>query len=202
VNRKVAAALTGTALVALTATGCGGDDNGKKLDAWAKSVCDSVRTPYDTAQAALRDMGRVVPGEKPADLQKRLSQDMSTAAASYDKLANAVNGAGAPPVDNGGDLAKQATRDLKGSASSYQDLKKKVDALDTKDQAKFASGLRDLGNDTQVLGKTSSTGLSKLQRGDLGKAIAKQPGCQPGTASGSPSSGASAPSSPSSSLKG
>jgi hypothetical protein len=201
VNRKLAAALTGTALVALAATGCGGDDNGKKLDAWAKSVCDSVRTPYDTAQAALGDMGRVKPGEKPTDLRDRLSQDMSTAATSYNKIADVVNGAGAPPVDNGEDLVKAAAKDLKGTASSYQDLKKKVDELDTKDQAKFAAGLRGLGGDTQDLGRTSATGLAKLQRGDLGKAMAKQPGCRPDSSSGAPSGG-TAPSSPSASPKG
>ncbi|GGO89334.1 small secreted protein [Wenjunlia tyrosinilytica] len=177
-KKKLAAALTGAALAALALTGCGGDDSGKKRDNWAKDVCDSVRNPFDSAQQALADIGQVKPDEKPEALKKRLTSDMDRVAKAYDQLAAGVNSAGAPPVDNGATLQKNAVQDLNDSSKAYRDLQKKVAALDTKDQSKFADGLNDLGTETETLGKKGSAGLDKLQAGDLGKAMAKQPGCK------------------------
>ena len=62
---------------------------------------------------------------------------------------------------------------------------KTVATLDTHDQAKFAAGLKSVSDQLGVLGKSSGTALTALQAGDIGKAMAKQPGCA------KPSAGAS-----------
>ena len=49
---------------------------------------------------------------------------------------------GPPDVDDGEKKQKDAVKELNGISASYADLKKQVDELDTKDQAKFADGLK------------------------------------------------------------
>ncbi|GAB2572909.1 hypothetical protein GCM10027168_02240 [Streptomyces capparidis] len=180
-NDKVATALAGAVLAAFALTGCGGggDDNSGELDAWAKDICASLKTPLDNATRALEDTGVVKDDEKPDELKKRLSQDMGTVAASFEQLADAVDKAGTPPVDDGDKLAKDASGDLRDTAKAYQDLKTKVDELDTKDRADFADGLTGIGEEREALGRRSSDGLTRLQSGELGRAMAEQPGCRP-----------------------
>ncbi len=43
VNKKLAAALSGGAVLVLALSGCSSDDSNEKLDAWAKKVCDAVQ---------------------------------------------------------------------------------------------------------------------------------------------------------------
>lgn len=52
VNKKLAAALSGGAVLVLALTGCGGDDSDEKLDAWAKEVCDAVQPQAAKIKAA------------------------------------------------------------------------------------------------------------------------------------------------------
>lgn len=42
VNKKLAAALSGGAVLVLALSGCSSDDGNKELDAWAKQVCDAL----------------------------------------------------------------------------------------------------------------------------------------------------------------
>ncbi|KRV47582.1 hypothetical protein AQ490_06725 [Wenjunlia vitaminophila] len=178
-NEKVATALAGAALAALALAGCGGgDDNSKEMEAWAKDVCGSMKTLLDRAEQAEKDTGVVKEGEKPADLKKRLSQDMDTAATSYRELADDVNGAGPPPVDDGEQLHRDAVEQLRNSAKAYEDLKQQVDELDTKNQGNFAEGLTDVSKEQQALGKMDSEALRKLGTGETGRAMAEQPGCK------------------------
>ena len=43
VNKKLAAALSGGAVLVLALSGCSSDDGNDKLDSWAKQVCDAVK---------------------------------------------------------------------------------------------------------------------------------------------------------------
>lgn len=205
VNDKVATALAGAALAALALTGCGGgdDDKSEELDAWAKEICSSLKAPLDSATQALADTGVVKEDEKPSELRARLSEDMGTVSASFERLASAVDKAGVPPVKDGETLAADAAKDLRNTAKAYDDLQKKVDQLDTKDRADFADGLTDIGKEQEALTRQSTNGLSRLQSGDLGRAMTEQPGCKPGDAPPSaPASGGGSPSgAPSSSAK-
>ena len=81
---------------------------------------------------------------------------------------------------------KEAVKELNASSAAYADLKKKVDALDTKDQAKFADGLKGVADELNKISKSGDEALRKLQSGEVGKAMAKQPGCQKPTASVAP----------------
>ncbi|WP_180290506.1 small secreted protein [Streptomyces sp. TLI_171] len=169
------------ALLALAAVGCSADDSAK-LDGWAKNVCDSARDPIAQSRAALADTGNVKEGESPVDLQKRLSTDLATLAATNQQLADAVQKAGAPKVDDGAKVQQDAVNELKQVAQGYLDAQKKLEGLASNDQAKFADGLRSVGDQVQRLSGVSTSALAGLQSGDLGDAIKKQPGCKAGSA--------------------
>ncbi|MFJ5230563.1 small secreted protein [Kitasatospora sp. NPDC088391] len=184
------------ALLALAAVGCSADDSAK-LDGWAKSVCDSARDPIAQSRTALADTGNVKDGEAPADLQKRLSADLATLAATNQQLADAVQKAGAPKIDSGAKVQQDAVNELKQVAQGYLDAQKKLDGLASGDQAKFADGLRSVGDQVQRLSQVSTSALGTLQSGDLGDAIKKQSGCKaPAAGAGAPAadpSGSAAP---------
>ncbi|MFI6449459.1 small secreted protein [Kitasatospora sp. NPDC050543] len=188
-NKRLLAVPALGALLALGAVGCGGD-NGEQLTAWATNVCGSAKDPIAQSKAALADTGEVKDGEAPADLQKRLSGDVGRLAQTNQQIAEAIDKAGAPKVDNGANLQKDAVNELNEAAKGYLEVQKKLDALPNADQAKFADGLRSVGDQVQQLARLSTQAQSKLQGGDLGAAMAKQEGCKPGVAA-APSPGAS-----------
>ncbi|GAA2232492.1 MULTISPECIES: hypothetical protein [Kitasatospora] len=182
------------ALLAFGAVGCGGDDNSASLNNWAKNVCDGAQGPIGKSSDALADTGRVKQGEAPVDLQKRLSTDLAVLATANQQLADAINKAGAPKVSDGAKLQQGAVDELKQATQGYLDVQKKLNVLDNADQARFADGLRSIGDQIQRLAQQSTSALKNVQSGDLGVAISKQPGCKAkpgaGAASGGPSGGA------------
>ncbi|MGW4807341.1 small secreted protein [Kitasatospora sp. NPDC004272] len=183
------------ALLALAAVGCSADDSAAKLDGWAKGVCDAAKDPIAQSRAALADTANVKDGESPVDLQKRLSTDFASLAATNQQLADAVQKAGAPKIDDGAKVQQDAVNELKQVAQGYLDAQKKLDALASNDQAKFADGLRSVGDQVQQLSQVSTSALATLQSGALGDAMKKQPGCKAGgtgaaTGSAEPSAGA------------
>ncbi|MGW2816520.1 small secreted protein [Streptomyces sp. NPDC001415] len=194
-NKKLAAALSGGAVLMLTLSGCS-DDSNKKVDDWAKTFCNTAQPQFKKitdANAAIQAQTR--DDSKPADVQKTDSAAFQQISDAYKALGAAVDKAGAPPVKDGATTQQEAVKELNASSVSYANLKKKVDALNAGDQAAFAKGLEDIATE---LGKISSTGdasLKKLESGDIGKAMQKQPGCQKQTPSSpAPSaSGAGAP---------
>ncbi|MCF3135931.1 small secreted protein [Streptomyces olivochromogenes] len=190
-NKKLAAALSGGAVLVVALTGCSsgsGSDNNDKLDAWAKQVCDAVQPQAKKIEAANTAIQKETSDNSaPADVQKtdaKAFQDMSDA---YKAIGAAVNAAGAPNVDNGAKKQKDAVKELDGIATQYAGLKKQVDELDTKDQAKFADGLKDIATQLDKLSQTGNDALKNLEEGDVGQAMAKQASCK------SASSSASAP---------
>lgn len=203
VNKRLLAVPALGVLLAFGAVGCGGgDDNSKQLESWASNVCGAAKDPIAQARTALADTGQVKTGEVPADLQKRLSTDIGRLAKTNQDIAAAIDSAGAPKVQDGAALQKDTVDELKKAADGYQEVQKKLDALPNDDQAKFADGLRSVADQVQQLATLSTQAQSKLQRGDLGAAMAKQEGCKPspagaptggatGGASGAPTSGAS-----------
>ncbi|MFC9325053.1 small secreted protein [Kitasatospora sp. NPDC057015] len=184
-NKRLLAVPALGALLAFGAVGCGGD-NSAQLNAWATTVCDSAKDPIAQAQAALADTAQVKEGEVPVDLQKRLSADVARLAKTNQQIAEVIDKAGAPKVDNGAAVQKDAVDELNKAAQGYLDVQKKLDALPNADQAKFADGLRSVGDQVQQLATLSTQAQSKLQSGDLGAAMAKQPGCKPGAPAAAP----------------
>ncbi|WP_217166756.1 small secreted protein [Streptomyces sp. AC512_CC834] len=186
VNKKLAAALSGGAVLALALTGCGGSDDNEKLDAWAKQVCEGVQPQAKKIAAANSAIQKETSDNStPAEVQKtdaKAFQDMSDA---YKAMGATVQKAGAPDVDDGEKKQKDAVKELNGLSTSYASLREQVEDLDTKDQAKFADGLKDIATELNKLSKSGSDALKTLEEGDVGKAMAEQPSCKSATPSAS-----------------
>ncbi|QKW07349.1 small secreted protein [Streptomyces sp. NA04227] len=178
VNKKLAAALSGGAVLVLALSGCGDDDN-EKLNSWAKSVCDDVQPQAKKIQSANAAIQKETSDTSdPKDVQKADSkafQDMSDA---YKAIGTAVDKAGAPPVDDGETKRTNAVKELNDISASYAGLKQRVDKLDTGNQSKFADGLKDIATELDRLSKSGSNALQKLEEGEVGEAMAKQESCK------------------------
>jgi hypothetical protein len=174
-------------LLAFGATACS-SDNTKQLDAWAVNLCGGMQSPVEQANAALADTGTVKTGETPAALQTRLAADLGTLATANTQIAQAVQKAGAPDVDNGTKTQASAVTELNQAAAGYTSVQQAVSALPVTDQAKFAAGLKGVGDKVQQLAELATTALQQLQTGDMGTALSKQSGCK--TAPAAPSAGA------------
>ncbi|MEU5051427.1 small secreted protein [Streptomyces sp. NPDC021096] len=187
-NKKLVAALSGGAALVLALTGCGGgdDDGKKKLDDWAKSVCDQMQPQVKK----ITDANSAIASMQTEEDSKKVQQTDSTAfqanADAYKALATSVDRAGAPPVKDGETSQKNAVKALNDLSGAYAGLKKRIDELDTGDKAKFAEGLKSIAGDIGKLSSRSDEALKKLQSGDVGKAMAKQPGCQKTSVSPTP----------------
>lgn len=183
VNKKLAAALSGGAVLVLALTGCSSDDGNEKLDAWAKEVCDAVQPQAKKIEAANAAIQKETSDNStPEQVQKTDSkafQDMSDA---YKAIGAAVNKAGAPDVENGEKKQQDAVKELNGISTSYSALKKQVDGLDTDDQAKFADGLKDIATELDKLSKSGNDALRTLEEGEVGEAMSRQASCKTATA--------------------
>ncbi|MET9479834.1 small secreted protein [Streptomyces sp. NPDC006638] len=179
-NKKLVAALSGGAALLMALTGCSsGDDSDNKVNDWAKQVCDQVQPQLKKIADANVSIQQVTSdSSKPADVQKTDSAAFQSISDAYKALGSAVNGAGAPPVKDGATTQQEAVKELNATSAAYAGLKQKVDALDTKDQAKFADGLTGVAEELDKLSKSGDDALQKLQSGEVGTAMAKQPGCQ------------------------
>ncbi|WP_221354883.1 small secreted protein [Streptomyces beigongshangae] len=187
VNKKLAAALSGGAVLVLALSGCsGGDDDGDKLNSWAKQVCDAVQPQAKKIAAANTAIQKQTSDNStPADVQKTDSQAFQDMSDAYKAIGGAVDKAGAPDVEDGEKKKTDAVKELDTISASYGDLKKQVDGLDTKDQAKFADGLKGIATQLDKLSQSGSDALAKLEEGDVGKAMAKQESCKSASASAS-----------------
>lgn len=174
---RVAVAASVAAVVALGTAACGGSDDTAKLDSWAKSVCGGISAPINALAAAKADTGRIVQGESPADLQKRMADDMGKMATGNQQIAQAVQAAGAPSTSDGAQTQADAVSELNQAAGGYTKVQQTVKALPVNDQARFAAGLRGVSDQIGQLSTQSSAALQKLQSGDLGAALGRQPGC-------------------------
>ncbi|MER5749094.1 small secreted protein [Streptomyces sp. NPDC002088] len=183
VNKKLAAALSGGAVLAMALSGCSSDDgSSEKLNAWAKAVCDSVQPQAKKIEAANTAIQKQTSDSSaPEDVQKTDSQAFQDMSDAYKAIGAAVDKAGAPDTGDAKNAEKKqqdAVKELNDIASSYASLKKQVDALDTKDQAKFADGLKDVATELDKLSKSGNGALKTLEEGDVGKAMGEQASCK------------------------
>ncbi len=188
VNKKLAVALSGGAVLVLALSGCGssGDSGNDKLNSWAKQVCDAVQPQAKKISAANTAIQKQTSDNStPADVQKTDSQAFQDMSDAYKAIGSAVSKAGAPDVDDGEKKQTDAVKELNTISSSYGDLKKQVDGLDTKNQAKFADGLKGIATQLDKLSQSGNDALAKLEEGDVGKAMAKQESCKSATSSAS-----------------
>lgn len=185
VNKKLAAALSGGAVLVLVLSGCG-DDEGDKVNDWAKTFCDQAQPQIQKRANANQLIISTAADSKPATIQAADSRAFQDIADADRALAKAVESAGAPPVENGEKIQQDAIKELNATAVAYDGLKKQVDALDTSNQQKFADGLKVVSDNLAKIQNMDQDAVAKLQAGELGQAMAKQPGCQTPKASTPP----------------
>ncbi|MER5300165.1 small secreted protein [Streptomyces lasiicapitis] len=187
VNKKLAAALSGGAVLVLALSGCSSDDGDKKLDDWAKKVCDTAVGPQSKkiadANAAIKK--QTADNSSPDEVKSTDSKAFGDISAAYAQRSAALKKAGAPPVDEGEKKLNDAVKELDGLSKSYADLKTQTDKLDTKDQSAFADDLAKIAEELGKLSKSENTAQKKLEEGDAGKAMREQDSCK--TAASSPS---------------
>ncbi|MET7409018.1 small secreted protein [Streptomyces parvulus] len=190
VNKKLAVALSGGAVLALALAGCGGSDDNEKLNSWAKDVCEGVQPQAKKIEAANAAIQKeTADNSTPAEVQKtdaKAFQDMSDA---YKAMGATVQKAGAPDVEDGEKKQKDAVTELNGLSTSYASLRKQVEDLDTKDQAKFADGLKDIATELNKLSKSGNDALKTLEEGEVGQAMGKQESCKAASVTPSSTSG-------------
>lgn len=191
VNKKLAAVLSGGAVLVLALSGCS-EDEGDKVGDWAKTFCDQAKPQIQKRADAHQIIISTAADSKPAEIQAADSKAFQDIANADRALAKAVESAGVPPVENGQKIQQDAIRELNATAVAYEGLKKQVDALDPTNQQKFADGLQSVADGLTKIEKMDQDALSKLEEGELGQAMAKQPGCQKPTASVPPKTSGSA----------
>lgn len=189
-NKKRVAALSGGAALLLALSGCGGggEDEGKQVEDYAKKVCDQVQPQLKNISQANEAITQTAADGKPEDIKKADSAAFRQISEAYAAMSDSVEAAGVPPVDKGQRTQKNAIKELDATSRAYADLKKSVDRLDTKDQAKFAEGLKGVAEELDKVNKVGDDAIRQLQSGEVGAAMAKQPGCR--RASAAPSASA------------
>lgn len=186
-NKKLAAALSGGAVLMLVLSGCGGDDSDKKADDWAKKVCDQWQPELDKIETANGDIKRVAnENSKPEEVQTTDSAAFGTMSASYKAMGAALRSAGVPPVKDGQKTLDTAVQGFEATSKGYADLKTKMDALDPADQPKFAAGIKEIAGGLENATQGGKDALATLKAGGLDKAMNNQKGCQVTAPSPSP----------------
>ena len=179
VNKKLSSALCGGAVVLLAVSGCSSDGTGKKRDDWAKGVCDQAAAQITKIDNANTSLSKVNSAGKPQDVKQADASAFQAISGAYASLAGIFTKAGAAPGgDDGQKFQQNAVAVFNDLSSQYAGLKKQVDGLDTSDQAKFADGLTTVSNSLDRTTASGAKSLNTLRTGDMGKALAKQPGCQ------------------------
>lgn len=191
-NKKLATALAGSAVLVLTLSGCedGGEGN-EKAARWAKTYCGALRVQNQTIDDANKALARISEGggtpEEIKQTDVEAFQDLSVA---FDALSDALRKAGAPPVENGKRLQKNATGALDALSASYSGLKEQAEKLDTEDQAEFAAGLQEITDGMKEVPEQFNVvkrTLDALRQGDIKAAVAREEGCRKVSASPSAS---------------
>ncbi|WP_228989468.1 small secreted protein [Streptomyces sp. DH8] len=186
-NKKLAAALSGGAVLVLTLSGCG-DDGDDKVNDWAKKFCAQAQPQLqkiDKANAAIGQ--KTQDNDPPAEVQQTDSVAFQQMSDAYKALGTAVDKVGPPPVDDGESTQKAAMKELNASSKEYAALKTKVEAVDIKDQHKFSDGLKTIANELERISAGGNQAMKKLESGKVGVAMSKQKGCQKQPASTGPS---------------
>ncbi|MFJ6832352.1 small secreted protein [Streptomyces sp. NPDC091209] len=186
VNKKLAAVLSGGAVLVLALSGCGssGSNGNDKLNSWAKQVCDAVKPQaqkIEDANAAIQK--QTSDNSTPDAVQSTDAQAFQDMSDAYKAIGTAVDNAGPPDVDGGQTKQTNAVKELNGISTSYAALKNQVDKLDTKDQAKFADGLKGIATQLAKLSQSGNDALRQLEEGDVGKAMAQQESCKSASSS-------------------
>jgi hypothetical protein len=181
-TRRGGAALAFVLSLSLSLAACmggGGDDGSEETEAWARQVCNEMRPHVKRIQSANAAITKASESDAaPKELQEADSAAFQDVSEAYAALAETVQRAGDPPVEEGPRLRRNAVTELNDISDSYAELQETIDGLDTSDQGAFAEGLGDIADRLGRLSESSDQALRDLQEGELGEAMAQQRGCQ------------------------
>lgn len=180
-NKKLAAALSGTAVLVLALSGCG-DEGNEKAERWAQEYCGSLQKQNKTIDGANQALARITEGDKaPEEVKKTDVEAFGDLSTAYKALSTAVHKAGVPPLEDGSRIQKNAIGRLDALSATYADLRERAEALNEKDRSEFADGLQDIAGEMDKLPKQFGEvekALGEFRQGDLQEAIAGQKGCR------------------------
>ncbi|CAM5640087.1 hypothetical protein SSPIM334S_03241 [Streptomyces spiroverticillatus] len=159
VNKKLAAALSGGAVLVMMATlsGCG-DDAEDKAKEWSKSYCPKENAAVEKATKAEKLISSVAADGKPEELKKVDIQAFQMYGDAARDRIKALKEAGVPPVENGERDHKEMILNLDAKAKAYDELKKQAEALDPASK-EFPKALDKIGAD---LGKADKLPAPKI----------------------------------------
>jgi hypothetical protein len=187
VNKKLVAALSGGVALLMALSGCSGVDGA--VEDYAKKVCEEIppqSQKRDSSNQVIRDAAS---DSSPEDVKEADSAAFQQISEAYAAMSDSLKQAGPPPVDKGKEIHREAVAKLAATSAAYADLKASVDGLNTDDRAEFAEGLNGVVeqlHEVNGIEEGALRKLRKLQSGEVGAAMAKQPGCRRPGASSSP----------------
>ncbi|MEV7614758.1 small secreted protein [Streptomyces sp. NPDC089799] len=177
-NKKLAAAVSGGAVLMLVLSGCSEQSDNKSSD-WAKKVCDKWQPEYKKIEAANADLKRVATeSSKPDEVKQTDSAAFQTMSEAFGSISLALRDAGDPGGKDAKAAADAAAKGFDDTAKGYAELKSKMDQLDAADQTKFAAGLQELSSGLEKVSADEKAAREKLKAGGLDQPMAEQKGCQ------------------------
>ena len=179
---RIAAAI----VVIAIAAACGSDEPAaapetKKVSAqvWAKDVCETVRPWAGTIQTAVTNTQKTLSkSSQPKVVKPQLTQLFFGAANSTDTAIAGVTDAGVPDVDNGEKIAKDFRSALVSARDAFAAAQKSVQALDTKDKAKFDAAVSKVGTKLKQDYAKAGKNIEKATSQQLTQAFEKEPACK------------------------
>ncbi|MFE3094296.1 small secreted protein [Streptomyces sp. NPDC059248] len=178
-NKKLAAVLSGGAVLVLALSGCSSDEKkDNAVNDWAEKYCDQIKTQFKTKAEADQLIAVTAVDGKPAELQKADSKAFQDLSNVNKALAAAFRTVGPTPVEEDVELVTAAAAERDASAAFFLDLKKQVDALDASDQQDFADGLQ-VVSEGLLKAEANEKAWNKLRASETGRAMGTFQGCQP-----------------------
>jgi hypothetical protein len=174
----VAALSCAALLAAASLTACSSDDTGKRLDTWAKGVCDQIAVQTAKINDANTTLTKIDNGGDPKEVRKADSAAYRQNSEAFKAIAGILDAAGPAPGGGGDDYQQKAVTSFTGLSTQYATVQKKVDGLDTSDRDSFAQGLQNASTLLQKAATLGDQARGALRAGDQGKAVAEQQGCQ------------------------
>jgi ElaB/YqjD/DUF883 family membrane-anchored ribosome-binding protein len=172
-----------TALLSLAIlAGCGGGDEpeGVEPKEWAADVCGALQQWESTLEQKAQALtGEVVAAKDAEDAKKRISAFLTDVLADTERMLEALDGAGAPAVEDGEAIADDLTVGLRQVQAALQQARDSVVALPTDDTEDFQEELVVIGRDLQTRGEVVEEQVDEIGTKDdeLREAFEETPAC-------------------------
>jgi hypothetical protein len=171
------------AVLALTASGCGGGDeaaSGASPEEWSADVCGALESWQSDLETRSNELRDAASGATSVDEGRDLIVDfLDETIARTDQMLNEVEAAGTPAVEDGETIARDFRAQLAKIKPIFEDAREKAAALPDDPQA-FAEGAQEIGTAMSTAGDQVGAEFEseKFDSADLDKAFNDEPACQ------------------------